>query len=90
MHSLYTRVEVNSMRGEAGGSDLVAVADALDAEHPTEWLLRFFVLKALQQRELAPQRRRLLVSQLAALERHYGGRCPIATGLRYLGHAADS
>ncbi|MDD9935850.1 MAG: hypothetical protein OXT09_19725, partial [Myxococcales bacterium] len=85
MHRLYERV-VGRGDDPSRADDLCAVGDTLNAEHPHEWLLRFYLLQALQRLDLAPARRRQLVSQLAALEAHYGGRCPIATGLRYLGH----
>ncbi|MDD9937096.1 MAG: aromatic amino acid hydroxylase [Myxococcales bacterium] len=85
MYGLYERVIGDGGRA-ACAHDLGAVGDILNAEHPHEWLLRFYLLQALQRLELEPERRRQLVSQLGALETHYGGRCPIATGLRYLGH----
>jgi phenylalanine-4-hydroxylase len=84
---LYERaMRARSCRGPAAERRLAAVHEALDRAHPNEWLLRWNLLEALQQLDLDPPRRERLVAELWRLERHFGGRHPIAMGLRYLGY----
>jgi hypothetical protein len=84
--SLYDRAE-RSFRGGLDVRDtFAAVHRSLVREHPDEWLLRWNLLESMQRLGLEPHLCESLVAELGRLEHHYGGRHPIASGLRFLGH----
>jgi phenylalanine-4-hydroxylase len=63
--------------------------EALEREHPDEWLLRWNLLEALSELDADAPRRERLVDELWRLEERFERRNPIAMGLRYLGYGPD-
>lgn len=59
---------------------------ALRRDHPHEWLLRWTLLEAVQRVPGSDAMSAQLARELRALEKHYAGEHPIATGLRHLGY----
>jgi hypothetical protein len=68
---------------------LGALHDQLDAEHPSDWLLRWNLLERLTQLGADPERRARLAAELWRLELHFDRKHPIASGLAYLGYGRE-
>ncbi len=85
---LYERAAAaRAQAGRAAGDELSTLHETLLREGRAEWLLRWNLLESLTRLELDPARRERLAAELWQLEHRFGGRHPIAMGLRYLGCA---
>lgn len=73
---------------QGGGSELVPTFErihaALERDYPADWLLRWNLLESLAKLGSSVDLVAALTRELEALERQYGHREPIATGLAYL------
>ena len=81
---LYRRAETSFRTGHADAA-FAEVYARMQAEHPNEWLLRWNLLESLRKLGVGGGLDAALVSDLRRLEGAYGGKQPIASGLRYLG-----